>query len=39
MNEKTMTQRSPLGSISNLTAAINRGDLEAMLKLFEEDVV
>jgi uncharacterized protein (TIGR02246 family) len=34
-----MTQPSPLGTINDLTAAINRGDLDAMLKLFEEDAV
>lgn len=34
-----MTQLGPLESVSNLTAAINRGDLEAMLELFEEDAV
>ena len=39
MNEKTISQPSPLDTINNLTAAINRGDLEAMLKLFEEDAV
>jgi uncharacterized protein (TIGR02246 family) len=32
-------QPGPLDTVSNLTAAINRGDLDAMLKLFEEDAV
>jgi uncharacterized protein (TIGR02246 family) len=36
---KTMTQLSPLDTVSYLTAAINRGDLTAMLKFFEEDAV
>jgi len=39
VNEKTMTQPSPLDTINNLTAAINRGDLEAMLNFFEPDAV
>ena len=38
-SEKTMTQPGPLAVVSDLTAAINRGDLAAMLKLFEEDAV
>jgi len=33
MNEKTISQPSPLDTINNLTAAINRGDIETMLKL------
>jgi ketosteroid isomerase-like protein len=37
--EKAMTQPGPLDAVSNLTAAINRGDLAAMLKHFEEDAV
>lgn len=32
-----MTQPGPLDAINNLTAAINRGDLEAMLNLFEPE--
>jgi uncharacterized protein (TIGR02246 family) len=39
MNEKTMTQPSPLDTINDLTAAINRGDLASMLNLFEPDAV
>ncbi len=38
-NEKIVTQLGPLDAVSNLTAAINRGDLAAMLELFEEDAV
>jgi ketosteroid isomerase-like protein len=34
-----MTQPSPLDTINNLTAAINQGDLTAMLNLFEPDAV
>jgi uncharacterized protein (TIGR02246 family) len=34
-----MTQSSPLDTINNLTAAINRGDLTSMLNLFEPDAV
>ena len=34
-----MTQPSPLDTINNLTAAINRGDLAPMLNLFEPDAV
>lgn len=34
-----MTQPGPLDTVSNLTAAINRGDLAAMLNLFEEESV
>ena len=35
----TMTQPNPLDTINNLTAAINRGDLTAMLNLFETDAL
>lgn len=34
-----MNQPNPLDTISNLTAAINRGDLPAMLNCFEPDAV
>jgi uncharacterized protein (TIGR02246 family) len=34
-----MTPSGPLDTINNLTEAINRGDLEAMLKFFEPNAV
>ena len=34
-----MTQPGPLDTISNLTTAINHGDLAAMLNLFEHDAI
>ena len=38
-DEKTITQPGPLDTINNLTAAINQGDLAAMLSFFERDAV
>ncbi len=34
-----MSQQSPLDTVNSLTAAINRGDLEAALDLYEQDAV
>ena len=34
-----MTQSSPLDTINSLTAAINQGDLDAALNLYEHDAV
>ncbi|MGD0176761.1 MAG: DUF4440 domain-containing protein [Candidatus Bathyarchaeia archaeon] len=39
MNENATTQPGPLDIINNLTAAINRADLAAMLASFEPDAV
>lgn len=39
MNVRNMTQPNPLDTVNNLTAAINRGDLDAALTLYEPDAV
>ncbi|HKZ62253.1 MAG TPA: SgcJ/EcaC family oxidoreductase [Nitrososphaera sp.] len=39
MNEKSMIQPSPLDTVNSLTAAINQGDLDAALNLYEPDAV
>ena len=39
MNRKSMTQPNPLDIVNNLTAAINRGDLDAAVDLYEQDAV
>src|SRR5690348_147878 len=36
---ESMTQRSPLDTINDLTAAINNGDLDAAMHLYEQDAV